>query len=190
MRFSRSVQEAASRRRRGHGRHGTHPRVPAAPPSRRRSAARPKWEGLISCNVGPARPSPQLPILRRCDVSDTIQFRGHPVSNRRWRLKITYDWKPVPGSCHEPLRLRSAPSRAIIRVKQCRRCQVNVGPAGQPPPHRFNMFSAMAQPGSDVRVTGSGQPRNSWWDWPLLPLARSKEHRSDRVGGSGESSVS
>ena len=103
---------------------------------------------------------------------------------------IMYDWKPFPGSCREPLRLRSARSRAIIRVQQCRRCLVNLGPAGQPPPHRFNMFPAMAQPGSDVRVKGSGQPRNSCWDWPLLPLARSKEHRSFRVAGSGRSSLS
>ena len=47
---------------------------------------------------------------------------------------IMYDWKPFPGSCREPLRLRSARSRAIIRVQQCRRCLVNLGPAGQPSP--------------------------------------------------------
>ena len=155
VRFPRSVQEAASRRRRGHGRHGTHPRVPAAPPSRRRSAARPKWEGLMSCKVGPARPTPQLPILRRCDLSDTIQFPGHPLSDRRWRHMIMYDWKLFPGSCHEPLRLRSAPSRAIIRVQQCRRCLVNLGHAGQPslPPVQHVLCDGTA----GERCEGHGQ---------------------------------
>ena len=135
VRFPRSVQEAASRRRRGHGRHGTHPRVPAAPPSRRRSAAHPQVGGL---DVLQGRPSsalaPQLPVRRRCDHSDTFLFPGHPLSDKRWRHMIVYDWKPFPGSCREPLRLRSARSRAIIRVQLCRRCLVNRGPAGHPPP--------------------------------------------------------
>jgi len=103
---------------------------------------------------------------------------------------IMYDWKPFPGSCREPLRLRSARSRAIIRVQLCRRCLVNRGPAGQPPPPPPVQHVLCEGTAGERWDKGSGQPRNSWWDWPLLPLARSKEHRSGRVAGSGVSSFS